>query len=209
MAIDKLKDVWKNQPISKIQFTETDIYKMIHKKSTSLVKWIFYISIIEFVVLILPTLFMDSPSLEKEFGITQFENELGIVGFVKIVNIINYVIIVPFFIYSFYKNYKNICVNNTSKKLMSNILKTKKTVSYYVYSQLFIAAFTLIYILYKLTLTASFQSHVEVSMVLVWLIFSVIIAITLLVVWLVYKLLYGILLNKLNKNYKELLKEEE
>ncbi len=201
MALDNLKDVWNNQGESKIQFSEIDLYKMIHKKSTSIVKWIFYISILEFVILIIPTFFLDT---------SEAESEMGIVMFTKVLNIINFGIIMPLFIFLFYKNYKAISVDDTSKKLMKGILKTKKTVSYYVLTQITLAAILTFEILYKVTKSETFidQMPENINMVVVWGVFSFFIAFILLIIWLFYKLLYGILLHKLKNNYKELIAKE-
>ena len=48
--LDLLKKDWKNKTNFE-QVTESDIYKMIHKKSSSIVKWILIISILEFFIL--------------------------------------------------------------------------------------------------------------------------------------------------------------
>jgi len=45
--LEELKGIWKNQSESTIKFTESDIYKMVHKKSSSIVKWILVISLLE------------------------------------------------------------------------------------------------------------------------------------------------------------------
>lgn len=45
--LDLLKKDWKRNSDSFEQLSENDIYKMIHKKSSSVVKWIFIVSIIE------------------------------------------------------------------------------------------------------------------------------------------------------------------
>ncbi|MEE9350406.1 MAG: hypothetical protein V3U80_10200 [Flavobacteriaceae bacterium] len=197
MTTDKLKDIWKSQKLSKIQFSETDIYKMIHTKSASIVKWIFYISIIEFVIFILPTLFLDTSDVESEIGIESFT---------KILNIINFCIIMPTFIYLFYKNYKAICVNDSSKKLMKDIIRTKKIVSYYVFSQLTIAAILIFKIAYKISLSDNFLEQIpsDFNMNLFWVIAVVFTLFFIFIVWLFYRLLYGILLSKLNVNYNEL-----
>ena len=199
--IDDLKDVWNSQSASKIQFSETDIYKMVHKKSASIVKWILYISIAEFLLFSITTIFMKSSDVESE---------IGIASFVKAVNIINYCLILPSFIYVFYRNYKSICVNDNAKKLISDILKTKKSVSYYVYSQLILAGIVLFVTLYKFSLSDSFFKAFpeDINMLLVWVIFIFIILFFLFFIWLVYKLLYGILLSKLTFNHKELLQSE-
>lgn len=49
--LDLLKKDWKKDKTNFQQVTENDIYKMIHTKSSSIVKWILIISIIEFTLL--------------------------------------------------------------------------------------------------------------------------------------------------------------
>ena len=44
--LDLLKKDWKKNENSFEQISEVDIYKMLHKKSSSIVKWIFYISLL-------------------------------------------------------------------------------------------------------------------------------------------------------------------
>ena len=48
--LDNLKDLWKNQGESKIRFTQDDISEMVQKKSSSIVKWILIISLLEFIL---------------------------------------------------------------------------------------------------------------------------------------------------------------
>ena len=38
--LENLKDLWQNQQQTDIVYTKEDIYKMVQKKSTSIVKWI-------------------------------------------------------------------------------------------------------------------------------------------------------------------------
>ena len=49
--LDLLKKDWKKSETNFQQKTESDIYKMLQKKSTSIVKWIFIISLINSVLL--------------------------------------------------------------------------------------------------------------------------------------------------------------
>ena len=70
--LDKLKDAWKSQDYSKHKVSTQDIYKMLHSKSSTIVKWIFYISIIEFLVINCINLFTDMDKyldIYKEMGI--------------------------------------------------------------------------------------------------------------------------------------------
>jgi len=195
MVIDNLKEIWNSQEESKIQFTELDIYKMIHKKSASIVKWIFYISIIEFVIMIVVPFFMKDASSKME--------EIHMVNLYNVSNMLSYVIAVVF-IYFFYRNYKAICVQNTAKKLMSDILKTRRIVKYYVGFQLFLGGIVSLVLILKSG--AEFSQNISQEML--WVIAVVGVLVVLLIMWLFYMLIYGILLNKLNTNYKELLKAE-
>ena len=45
--LDLLKKDWKRNANSFEQISEVEIYKMLHKKSSSIVKWILIISILE------------------------------------------------------------------------------------------------------------------------------------------------------------------
>ena len=45
--LDLLKKAWQKDSHSYEQVSEMEIYKMLHKKSSSIVKWILIISIIE------------------------------------------------------------------------------------------------------------------------------------------------------------------
>ncbi len=202
MVLDNLKDVWKNQKESAINFSESDIYKMIHEKSTSIVKWIFYISVIEFlIVIILPFVFMDSSDLENEIYINTM--------FINVINVLSYVI-AAIFIVIFYKNYKRISVTDSSHKLMNTIIKTRNTVKYYIIVQLSLGAIVLIITFYKFSVSDEFLSNIpdDINKTFFWFLVSLIGLIALGLVWLFYKLLYGILLNRLRDNYKELRRNE-
>ena len=193
-VLDNLKDAWKEQESKNIRFTESDIYKMIHKKSSSIVKWIFYISIIEFIVLFTSNFFIDYDEM-KELGMQNFVNILILLSF--IVGVV--------FVYLFYKNYKNICVSDSTKKLMNDILKTKKTVSLYIVIQLIIAGITIIWSAYATAQSYDLNNDEHLlSSTKFWIIIAFFTVFLLGVFWLFYQLLYGILLKRLKRNYKEL-----
>ena len=48
--LDLLKKDWQKNEASFEQVTEKDIYKMIHKKSSSIVKWILILSVLELIL---------------------------------------------------------------------------------------------------------------------------------------------------------------
>ena len=196
MVVDNLKEIWNSQAESKINFSESDIYKMIHKKSASIVKWIFYISIVEFIVMIVVPFFLKDNTIDME--------RMHMLNFYNIANVLSYVIAVVF-IYLFYKNFTEISVQDTSKKLMSDILKTRRIVKYYVGFQLFLGGIVSLILIIK----SKDESLLNINQTMLWVIALVGVIIVLFVMWLFYMLIYGVLLNKLNTNYKELVKFEK
>ena len=206
--LDKLKENWqsKEHELPKVSFDR--IYKMLLKKSSSIVKWIFVISIVELLFwislyFILPE---DNINMMKELGLER---------------VMFYCEIFHFFIFGifsilFYKNYKSIQVTDSTNVLMQNILNTRKTVRYFVYYNVgmaiafSIAIDTYLYNnsekLYEVMDFAKqgipkegFANIFIISQIIVGLI---IIALLILFYWFVY----GILLKKLKGNYKELKK---
>jgi len=201
--LDKLKNIWQNQSESPIKFTESDIYDMVQKKSSSILKWILIVSILEF---ILPNLFflLSDRTKTKEFYTNYDLNNVMIFYFGI------YLIIIIGFIYYFYKNYKSISADTTVKSLLHSIIKTRKTVKYYIYANLTLAAIIGIHVFYKVFNSNLFIEKLpsDTNMFLVWVIAIVIFSFVLFLFWCVYKIIYGFFLRKLNKNYKELRKKE-
>ena len=201
--LEKLKDVWKNQGESTIRFSGEDINKMLQKKSTSIVKWILIISILEFVlpnVIYLITDHDASRIIYEKYGLTN----------ITMIYTAIHVIVISAFIYVFYKNYKNISADSSVKELLYNILKTRKTVKYYIYYNLIMAALIGVHIFYTVFTSDSFLEKIpdDLNLLTVWIVALLLLFITIFIFWIFYRILYGILLKRLNKNYKELVKNE-
>lgn len=201
--LDLLKKDWKKDTTSFEQVSEGAIYNMLQKKSSSIVKWILIISIIEFIILRgSDILILLDETYKNKMNIAHLYN------FEVIITAINFVVL-TLFIYLFYKNFKTINTGSSVKKLMKDILNTRKIVKYYVWYNLILVGFSS-------TIAVYFEIKNDTKVNLLYskheLLFIgvgvAIIAISFLLFWLFYKLLYGILLNKLNNNYKELLKIE-
>ena len=204
--LDLLKKDWQKNEASFEQVTEKDIYKMIHKKSSSIVKWILILSVLE---LILWSVLSIGVNIDDYFKKMKHE-ELSV--YFDIYNYASYLIIFTF-IYLFYKNYKIISTTVSTKQLMRDIIKTRKTVNYYVYynlGQLVLSPFIGLYIAFKynpetVVLTDKIGSNYTV-MIITFSILVVFIALILGIFWLFYRLIYGRLLKRLLDNYKELKK---
>ncbi|MDE1207346.1 hypothetical protein [Tenacibaculum larymnensis] len=202
LDLDKYKKAWGNQSEETNKVSRVDIYRMAHSKSSSIVKWIFIIGILEFVfVAIINCSFRINP---EDYGPLK-DNFIG--NYMFEIEILSYLIII-YFLIRFYKNYKSISTSDNTKVLMSKILKTRKTVKAYVFINL---SFVFVVALITITQTLLKEEHAHTATFYITItivsIFLIIIIIGL--YWLFYQLLYGILLRKLNKNYKELAKLEE
>ena len=199
--LDLLKKDWqKNNAFE--QVSEVEIYKMLHKKSSSIVKWILIVSILEFVVLNGISLLLNDPKYDAFMRLHPFLNFL---------EKFNYAVIIVF-IYLFYRNFKSISVLNSSKTLIKHILKTRKIVTYYIYWNIFIGGIT-----GALSGVESFNEGYNSGSnqlgnsgkaVLESNCITIIIMALLIMggIWLFYKLLYGRFLSKLKDNYIELKK---
>lgn len=207
--LEILKKDWKKNESSFNQISEKDIYGMLHKRSSSIVKWILIISILEILFWVGLSLLFGDEDYKKTIQTYHLSTILPIITF------INYGVIV-YFIYLFYRNYKSINTTETVKNLMQSILKTRQTVKHYVWYNLAMTflSFMLVIIFqikYEPKLDAVFDKAIEsmgstMFYVFLILIYAFIALIMVGVIWLFYKLLYGILLKRLHNNYRELKK---
>ena len=206
--LDLLKKDWNKENKAFKSYKDSDIAPMLHKKSSSIVKTLFYISIAELVFWLLAGIlpyFLSSTFKEKLE--TSYEHPI-IVGF----NILSYCIIL-LFIYFLYKSYKAISTTDNAKKLMESILKTRKVIKYYVVFNL-----SLIFLSVPLAFYFEYNDNPEFhqqileastqQMIVIYAVVAMTAALFLVLIWLFYRLIYGVLLKRLNKNYDELKKLE-
>ena len=200
--LDLLKKDWQKNENLFEQVSEMEIYRMLHKKSSSIVKWILIISILEVLLWTGISLLFNTDDYLKEIHGESY------IALFKYLTVFNYSV-VTVFILIFYKNYKNISTITSTKQLMSDILKTRKTVQYYVWYNLGMIVFSMI-IGFVLAFSLNPKVH---ELTLNTKVFTLTIllcgAFLLLFVglfWLFYRLIYGILLKKLYRNYHELKK---
>jgi len=197
--LELLKKDWKKQESTLPKLSREELTKLIYKKSSSIVKWIFVISVLELVIPHVAYLFIDFDEVTEQY------RDLHLYNF-SIVSTIIFYIVVLLFIYLFYKNYKSISANSNPKILMQNIIKTRRTVKYYIWFNLSMVPVISIVILYQTFNSLYFLDKIpeDTNMTVIWLIFIVVIFIMTMLIWLFYRLIYGILLNKLKTNYEEL-----
>ena len=210
--LDLLKKDWQKKETNLPRLTYEEIYKMIWKKSSSVVRWIFYISIIEF---LLPHLLYLIPSFRNEMDYN-FAKSLGIDNWIIALTILQYAVAI-YFIFQFYKRYREISVLDDAKKLMNKIFRTRQTVKHYV---LFCLAMVLLIFGVFLVGMALDDNLVETLNLknqnidpdqLKWLLIGVMTVAGILFTGLlagIYFLLYGLLTRKLSRNYIELKRME-
>lgn len=205
--LDLLKKDW-NKPEYE-RFGQDELQSLLHRRSSNIVKWLFYISLAELIFWLFLSLFTPKENLE-------LMKQLNLMSTVWAINAVHYVVIL-YFIYRFYKNYQSIKATDSVFDFMNNIVRTRKTVKYYVVYNLSVMG--LIFLFFnieyyfnqdiilsfmeknygKISNPAEFMKYFFIAQIVVGIVFIVLL-------WLFYKLIYGILLRRLNKNFKELKK---
>ena len=203
MDLEAYKKSWENQ---QVETTNVDIHKMSRSKSSSIVKWIFIIGVLELI-------FWTSLNFMVPQKYLEFYKDFNVMELIKITTYIHYVVIIVFLVL-FYKNYNSISITDNTRRLMSRILSVRKTVKYYVYYNLggiLLSNAVLIFILLgqpKDLIKAMNPDGLNVEaneVITIFIITSVVMVVVMfIIIWFFYRFTYGRLLKKLNKNYKEL-----
>jgi hypothetical protein len=207
--LELLKKDWETSSKNYREFNKEELYKLIYKRSSSIVKWIFIISLLEFGFWTLISLgFNGSEDLKKiqSYDVNYILYPLTILGYVVLI----------YFFYVFYKNYKTISATDNTKMLMERILKTRRTVRHYViFNLVFMCISIVIGVYIEMTnnpevqillnriesegdgnITVFYLIVVGLSIVAMALVSAVLIGF--------YYLIYGLLLKRLKSNYKDL-----
>jgi hypothetical protein len=207
--LELLKKDWETSSKNYREFNKEELYKLIYKRSSSIVKWIFIISLLEFGFWTLISIgFNGSEDLKKiqSYDVNYILYPLTILGYVVLI----------YFFYVFYKNYKTISATDNTKMLMESILKTRRTVRHYViFNLVFMCISIVIGVYIELTnnpevqillnriesegdgnITVFYLIVVGLSIVAMALVSAVLIGF--------YYLIYGLLLKRLKSNFKDL-----
>lgn len=209
--LELLKKDWQRKAESLPKLTYNEIYRMLRKESSSIVKWMFYISLIELVFwILLSALPFFWKNIQKTFDETY---GTGDDLFFMVITVLS-ILIILIFIYHLFKSYKAISTVDSVKKLMESLLHTRRIVRYYVAYNLMIAIIITLQTFYCLfthdektikLLDTVKDNGSEMSF---WLVSGLIVLLgigfMIGFIWLFYRLVYGILLKRLNKNYNEL-----
>ncbi len=197
-----LKNKWAEQDFSH-SFSKEDIKGFLQKKSTYSIKWIFYLSIVEFI------LYLGFPLLVPNY-LESFDyyKSLNLFEFSIITTALGYVLLL-YFMWRFFQNYKKISVANSLKDHLSAILNTRRAVNQYFYFNVAILiVFTIVVLVSALQLDKNMIGFQEENSSILMMVFVIglVIAIILGIFGLLYYFVYGRFLRPLKNNEKELLK---
>lgn len=197
-----LKNKWAEQDFSH-SFSKEDIKGFLQKKSTYSIKWIFYLSIVEFI------LYLGFPLLVPNY-LESFDyyKSLNLFEFSIITTALGYVLLL-YFMWRFFQNYKKISVANSLKDHLSAILNTRRAVNQYFYFNVAILiVFTIVVLVSALQLDKKMIGFQEENSSILMMVFVIglVIAIILGIFGLLYYFVYGRFLRPLKNNEKELLK---
>lgn len=203
--LDLLKKYWKrDENFPRVE--QQAIRRMIYKSSSSIVKWIFLISVIEFalgIVLSVWYIFFD-PETNNDPLI------LKVIGYAF--DFIVYIAII-YFMYNFFSSYKKIKNTKNTKELLGDILAARKNVHNYIQFNIYLVFFNMAMAGVSLFLRKNMGSGptgeiiMEVTLLLIVLFLIGWLCITL--VKLYYRLIYLRLVKKLDRNYEELIRLED
>jgi|TARA_B110000037_G_scaffold22516_1_gene25356 hypothetical protein len=207
--LELLKKDWETSSKNYPELDKKTLYKLINKQSSSIVKWIFIISLLEFALWTLVSIVSnDAESLEKlkSYNVEYIIYPLTVFGY----------LVLGYFFYVFYKNYKNISTTEDTKMLMERILKTRKTVRHYViFNLVFVCISIVIGVYIEITNNPEVQTLINGieadGAKNVTIFYLIVVGISILAMVLItavllgfYYLIYGLLLKRLKANYKDL-----
>lgn len=211
--LDSFKKAWQEQPVQQ-KYDNSEILKMLNRKSRNYVKYIFWISVFEFLFFSVIGLFYFFKG-EETNGFLNVLEKLGarktpevennfdsIYLILKILSLL----VTAYFVYKFYQNYRKIKIEENLKGLITRIIKFKKTVNAFILiSIVLLVAFTSIFTVFIFYALNSQNVEPANSAVTIFIIGTVLsTGLCVLLIWLYYRLVYGIIMRKLDKNLTQL-----
>jgi hypothetical protein len=211
--LDSFKKTWQEQPVQQ-KYDHSEILKMLNRKSRNYVKYIFWISVFEFLLFSVMGLFYFFKG-EETNGFLNVLEKLGaqktpevesnfdtIYLILKILSLL----VTAYFVYKFYQNYRRIRIEENLKGLITRIIKFKKTVNAFILiSIVLLVAFTSIFTVFIFYALNSQNIEPANSAVIIFIIGTILsTGLCVLLIWLYYRLVYGIIMRKLDKNLAQL-----
>lgn len=208
--LELLKQQWNTSSFVYPKYNTDQLSSLVAKRSGSIVRWLFYIAIMEFAFFAVLTVLMYDTENEKHAR--QISGDYFYFGSY----IFHYVVLLGF-IYLFYKNYRSISATQPTRSLMKAILKTRRTMKCYIwYNLIYIMVFTIAFsvlMLFNDPLVLEMSQKMKIENLNTFYalfigIYTIAAAVLCGLFYLIYSLIYGILLRRLRGNYEELKKME-
>ncbi|MCX8523488.1 beta-carotene 15,15'-monooxygenase [Chryseobacterium formosus] len=211
--LDSFKKTWQEQPVQP-KYDNNEILKMLNKKSRNYMKYIFWISVVEFLFFSVLGVFYLIQSNESDSFLNilekmgvQKDNQLvtkldNIYLIIKILSLV----VTGFFVLKFYQNYRKIKVEEDLKLFIIRIITFKKTVNAFILTNIGLLLI-LITALIGFTFYILNAQHIELDSssftgFIVGIVVSTILCVIL--IWIYYRLVYGIIMSRLDKNLNQL-----
>lgn len=216
--LDSFKETWQQQPVQP-KYDTSEIESMLNKSSRNYVKYILWISLVEFILILGANLYYtflgedttDLMSVLGKLGIDnsdQFQTTLTQLYLaLKMVSLA----LTGIFVYLFYQNYRKINIEANLKKLILQIIKFKKTVQLFIVANIaLVILFTLVLGIFTFSVLA--QQNIELTNpTLIGFIAGLVLTmgISVVLIWIYYRVVYGFILRRLGKNLEQLQNIEE
>lgn len=211
--IESLKKTWQEHRVDE-KYDQNEILKMLNRKSRNYVKYIFWISVAEFLVFLAIGLWYvfeseDDSSLIKilqKIGVKKtYQVQMDFEHMYFLMKVLS-LLTTAFFVIKFALDYRKIKVEEDLKLLILRIIRFRKTVRQYVAANfvlifLYIGAMSLF--IYKVLTLQHIQLNNPTLMGLI-VGMAVAILLSLVLLWAYYRLVYGILTQRLGKNLEQL-----
>lgn len=211
--LDSFKKTWQEQPV-KPKYDNNEILKMLNKKSRNYMKYIFWISVVEFLFFSVLGVFYLIQSNESDSFLSILE-KMGVHRDSQLVTKLDNIylivkilslVVTGFFVLKFYQNYRKIKIEEDLKLFIIRIITFKKTVNAFILTNI-----GLLLVLMSAFIGFTFYiikiQNIEVSNstligFLVGIIIGTILCVSL--IWVYYRLVYGIIMSRLDKNLNQL-----
>ena len=216
--LDNLKKSWQEKAAAP-KYNASDIESMLNKSSRSYVKYILWISIAEFTLILAANFYYgifttDGAQLITiltKLGMKKEDSFESSLSFIYASMKVSSILMSGIFVVLFYLNYHRIKIECNLKSLILQIIRFKRTVQLFIMANIaLVIIFTLF--LAVLTFSALSQQHIYLnSPTLLGFIAGVILtmAVSALLIWIYYRIVYGFILRKLSHNLRQLQNIEE
>lgn len=201
---DDLKNKWKNQSTQKIDNEEIKVATT--KKSITIVKYIFWISIAEFILVFLSNFLLPSElnsSYYQNLNTNQFKTMKFWEGMIEKVYYVNTLISIIFLIL-FYIKYKKITGTTSIAENIERIMNFRKIVKIFIFWNVFLSI-VYVFIIGNYLLEPFYNAGILTKNLTTTII--IISSLSILIIGfsiLYYQLIFGIFLKKLKRNLEEL-----